>query len=419
LARLVLTSSVVAAVLSCSSFTRAEDNQNLALYARLPLAAGFHNVSAAAVPAVREALVKCANSEDCVATGTAAYYGSDPWADWPLLGISVNGGTTWQTWAVSSDSPGSLSGPATCSADRCDVPMSGDPNPKFTGAIVDFAHGTATVAPTEEVMKPANAVACVGRHCVSFVVKDLAKPPGGLLPPSAGQKVPVSFASYSADGGRTWTDVLLPVPHRLPGAARGTSVVNAAEGPWCQDAMHCAGAITVEARSCLSSLFPDVTPCRARLTMLYTDDGGRTWSARTFPVAKPDVSYIRCSTPTVCFGESLANGAFVISNDEGRTWAVHAPTEAQDIECWGVNSCIGASGKSYMLATADGGRTWLEQRVPGAPAIEGFPAWCNARGRCLANAYSGQFAEGVIVRAGPLSPWVVHRFPAPRLLHLS
>jgi hypothetical protein len=237
LARLVLTSSVVAAVLSCSSFTRAEDNQNLALYARLPLAAGFHNVPAAAVPAVREAVVKCANSEDCVATGTAAYYGSDPWADWPLLGISVNGGTTWQTWAVSSDRPGSVSGPATCSTDRCDVPMYGFPNPKLTRAIVAFAHGTATVALTGGVMKPADAVACGGRHCVSFVVKDLAKPPGGLLPPSPGQKVPVS----------------------------------------------CAGAMTVEARSCLSSSYPDVTGCRARLSMLYTDDGGRTWSSRRRP----------------------------------------------------------------------------------------------------------------------------------------
>jgi hypothetical protein len=297
LLRLVAVSGLVAATLSASAETRLADNQNLILEQRVPLAAGFYTVAAEAVPAVRYMDVTCLSDSDCVATGLGSYYGSNPWADRALLATSTNGGTTWRVGAL----PASISstGPPTCGARSCDISLISEEGGPRRELVVSFnAHGPARIDTGAAPPQPLGASTCLGNRWLAFVPKQRAHPPAPIITPPRGQTVSVWFAWYTTDGGGKWISTLLPVAHRLPGAHRGATAIYRPDGPWCTDALHCAGAEGVQPTAC--ALSGSTGPhCEAQLTMLYTSDGGKEWSTERFAVGKPDLDGVTCDTPRI------------------------------------------------------------------------------------------------------------------------
>jgi photosystem II stability/assembly factor-like uncharacterized protein len=162
--------------------------------------------------------------------------------------------------------------------------------------------------------------------------------------------------------------------------------------------------------------------------MIYTSDGGRTWSSKAFPVGRPDVGSVSCSPDGTCVGYSRGGAYgdsgggktsfFVVSGNGGKTWSGDktVPTGAGRVYGWSPTGCAAGGGPGYMVSTVDGGKTWQRQTILGSPGVLGRVAWCSDNGRCVGNAQEADFDPVVLTRATRFSAWEEHHYALPRPL---
>ena len=288
----VLVSGLVAALLSALALTRTQDEQNLVLWDKAPIAAGFHDVSAEAVPSVSVMFVTCANTSDCVATGSGTYYGPNPWASWALLGTSTDGGADWRV-AVLPSSVAVTTKP-TCSGSACRLALlPADDHVRTNGPPVPVtvtfnSDGGAQISEAKSERWPFGAVppVCTGSRCLIF-----------------GASRSGMAAWYSDNGGATWASTTFPTSRR----SSQTVPAGPGQGPWCTTPLDCTGAGVVESDACGD--LGNTRGCTWQLIMWQTADGGRTWSAKTFPVDRPPVANVECGPGGICTGLFPGDGA--------------------------------------------------------------------------------------------------------------
>jgi photosystem II stability/assembly factor-like uncharacterized protein len=106
--------------------------------------------------------------------------------------------------------------------------------------------------------------------------------------------------------------------------------------------------------------------------ILRTTDGGRTWSAVVSPTRRylRDVAFATASDGIAVGGESGQGDGVILTFDGGLTWeaqscpsatafcASREPLEAVDMLPSGAGMAV---GPRIVLATTDGGRTWIER----------------------------------------------------------
>lgn len=399
LARSSLVGAVVAVWLAGAGLTRAQDEQNLLLVTKTPLSVGFHYLSEFARPSVRFMMLACAEAPDCVGVGQGTYYGPDPWAGWPLLGVTTNGGVNWSVSAFPPTPPNDTNfGRPNCGPHQCQAFLNGTPEELVT---VSFsAHRAAKVSVHRLAVALGSSLgpACDGKDCLM------------LSQSLSGQAV----AWRSTDDGAAWSRLALPVPRRPWGKG---SLVGMPEGPWCTGSLGCTGALVVSVPACASRRVSD--RCSHQLDVLRTTDGGLSWSVSAFPVGRPnlDPRSISCSPGGICTAPDLGGHGFFISGDLGAHWTgPHAaPAGAQGFYCWNLTSCVASAGVGQMAATTDGGETWDKQALPASPRTAALPVWCGQTGNCVADSQiAWPEAPLVFTRAGATSQWVRHGFPMPR-----
>jgi photosystem II stability/assembly factor-like uncharacterized protein len=145
----------------------------------------------------------------------------------------------------------------------------------------------------------------------------------------------------------------------------------------------------------LSVVSPDVVWASGqRGTVVWTTDGGRTWSRDTVPGAGGlDLRAIAATSPLVAHAVSIGDSSRIYrTTDGGRTWslrwtATRKGTFLDAIRFWDARNGIAMSdpvnGRFLLLTTADGGASW--QEVPASavpPALEGEGGFA-ASGSCL------------------------------------
>lgn len=175
-----------------------------------------------------------------------------------------------------------------------------------------------------------------------------------------GSQSDAPFLLATTDGGRNWTEQ--HYPSNLGISTNGLFFIS------CATTSHCVM----------------VADAGGTLVILATDNGGSSWSMQPYPssiTAKTNgVGYISCPTERACyitgFTTSVSGGTPVIlaTHDGGSTWvqqsypsslgltALNMVQCADGSHCWAVGE--GSSGSSMILATSDGGATWEAQTIP-------------------------------------------------------
>lgn len=223
--------------------------------------------------------------------------------------------------------------------------LAGATRPPARGGAVQGAVASANRPLTwhSHELGPASfsAAACAGQErCVAFGL-------GGTL-------------ATSEDGGRTWSLA-------ASAALRGLTVLAAA----CPSPERCV-ALGEQATPQAEG-----APLRARRGVaLFSVDGGRSWSRA--PVRGGAVQLLgglACPSETTCYA-TAANLAMpprqadllLESHDGGTSWTTRIAGPPGGLRgalaCSGVERCVAAGGTDGVVATADGGRRWTNERLP-------------------------------------------------------
>lgn len=112
-----------------------------------------------------------------------------------------------------------------------------------------------------------------------------------------------------------------------------------------------------------------------------------TWTSHTIPGYGP-LNAVACPSPLECF--ATGNGFVLRSTDGGTAWTASVPSSPANllsVSCPSVSTCFAVGGYDssvgVILATTDGGSTWVSQTVP--PASGGLNAVsCSSTTHCVA-----------------------------------
>jgi photosystem II stability/assembly factor-like uncharacterized protein len=154
------------------------------------------------------------------------------------------------------------------------------------------------------------------------------------------------------------------------------------------------------------------TQSKAVMAMLFTGDGGKTWTRKSLPdMNAPDglgdlTPPLACPTVTTCYlllsnGSTLSpssTGDVLVTHNSGATWrrtVVQAGAILTDIACPAANLCR-VAGWDGIFATADGGVTWQRQEMAdGSPMPQVGSIACPGADTCYA--VGGQFWTDVTI----------------------
>ena len=206
-----------------------------------------------------------------------------------------------------------------------------------------------------------------------------------------------SAASYATtDGGESWTTEQLPtdfVPHDL----QCTSTANCVVTGFYQS--------------------PGGSQTTAAGTVLYTTDGGTTWTTASLPSGLGSLGTVSCATATDClatFNAADGQGSEVLaSTDGGTSWSslpasglpgvvlsTVCPAAAQ---CWaaGVTDAqvsaagvtIEAGAAALLASTSNGGQTWQSTAAPGGVSLVASLS-CPGATKCYALAFAKPAGTG-------------------------
>jgi photosystem II stability/assembly factor-like uncharacterized protein len=146
-------------------------------------------------------------------------------------------------------------------------------------------------------------------------------------------------------------------------------------------------------------------------TIITTSNGGRTWQQSSLPtgigpVGVPYSAAITCTVPNLCFivgystpGDGSPSGYVMASSDGGRSWVFEGLpsgiTSPNAISCANSSDCVVVGGgfeargglDRLILTTTDGGRTWVSRSVP--TGLGGFDAVsCPTVTTCIATGFN-------------------------------
>lgn len=158
--------------------------------------------------------------------------------------------------------------------------------------------------------------------------------------------------AFTADGGASWTNTLLP---------SWLGAVTA--GPTCPSASFCM----------VAGMEPNngsYTP-----TLAVTTDGGQSWTQLTSPDPASSLDSVACSAPDQCLGADV--GGQWSSTDEGSTWQPIADPIAmadQTLNCASSGICsafnVGTgTGPVTVEITDNLGQSWSESTVSDSPTF--------------------------------------------------
>lgn len=172
---------------------------------------------------------------------------------------------------------------------------------------------------------------------------------------------------------------------------------------------------------------PVTGPCGVlgpkHLPILYTDDGGTTWTRRLFSACP--TRELACPSATTCyaFGYPPAPGRFYRTDDGGKTWRKRGTTaalssDAISLACPTTSVCY-FGGDFEVGRSTDGTQTWRISRFSRSPSCSTggmcvpFPALaCPSRNICYAGGRDGDEALIVATRDGGRT-WTRQSFPGP------
>jgi photosystem II stability/assembly factor-like uncharacterized protein len=131
--------------------------------------------------------------------------------------------------------------------------------------------------------------------------------------------------------------------------------------------------------------------------MVSTVNGGATWNSQNLPSSGAPISAIDCPSTTTCYATGYAYtdndeyyGDVVATTDGGGSWVIQAVSTSYALDgvaCVSVTSChvIGydISGSGLMLSTTNGGGTWKDQVLPSG-VVPLFGIACRTSGVCFA-----------------------------------
>lgn len=358
-----------------------------------------------ASPVAAAPTVACPAPGDCYAATTAV-------AGVPVEQTSDGG----RQWAATATPPGlwltsglSCPSPSSCAVAAlagvppgASQPVGGAPELLVT----DDGGQQWSAASLPPAVGRATDLACTDlQHCVVV----------GLGPAGGGGSGAPAVSAATADGGTHWSVDSLP-------AGFGPRLVTGLQCP------STTGCVLVGA---------DDTAGTDRPAVMFSVDGGRSWSPATLPqgLSSGSVWSVSCGQAATCTAlvPAAASGALsgalsptvaVTTMDAGRTWQTVAPFVGgamllTDVSCAGPSSCW-ASGERLsspagpallgaIEATADGGRTWVPANLAdlvgsGVPAIGYVPSIACASDRsCVALA--GELGPGaagqLVLRSSP------------------
>ena len=149
--------------------------------------------------------------------------------------------------------------------------------------------------------------------------------------------------------------------------------------------------------------------------VLVTQDGGRNWTSRVVPTTIADLTSIACTSDSGCYvvgeytndeqiGSDASDSAAVLAtSDGGASWVNQSVLPEVDgltgVACPENSECLAVGGGS-VTATVDGGRSWAAQTIPsGVSDVNAIAcpstSSCTAVGSGILNGSSG----GIIVTA--------------------
>ncbi len=114
------------------------------------------------------------------------------------------------------------------------------------------------------------------------------------------------------------------------------------------------------------------------ISIIYTQDGGKSWSTSTMDRMRGSISGIHLYDQTTGFAvgnDSLITGIILQSKEDGTAWELCSKGTRNDLNSvFAIDSqtCFAAGFGGIMLKTIDGGKNWEEQRVRTDSAITGM-----------------------------------------------
>lgn len=395
--------------------------------------------------------VSCPSTSVCFAVGVDSDNGN-------AITVTTNGGATWTSQPVPASATGyTLSGISCSSTTECAVSGGGSASVGDMGFVLTTTDGGATWTSQSLPSSTGNLVgmACPsttdcyalgefppGSSTVGTVV--LASTDGGntwasdpvtssyggraITCPSISDCYVVGsqsgpFVSQTTDGGATWVSEVLPTGFSQltgvscnsitncvavgGGGANGQAIVETSDGgaTWSL-ASAPAGIQTLSGVAC-----PSTSDCYAvgdgdHSVILASTDGGVTWSQQTSPVST-SLSGIDCPTANNC--TAIGNGATLGTTDSGATWTVEpgsfAVNRIRAISCPSASDCFAAGGPDnnedvngggVIVATTDGGVSWISQTVPaGTATLDGIS--CASPTTCMAVGHQQGYSAGSVI----------------------
>jgi hypothetical protein len=216
---------------------------------------------------------------------------------------------------------------------------------------------------------------------------------------------PTPTSYFTANGGQSWEPSALP-PSFFPSENDQLALECFPNG-------HCIAAGTGGSGPLGQGL----------ASMIYSTDGGATWESATAPSMTATSGLMSCSDDSHCVsiessndrnGYQTASGELV-TNDGGLTWSAVPATGLESLntstpmsfdsiscpttaDCWASThliesecngSCPYVPDQAIILATSNGGLTWIAEPLPASPSaslqyVTDYPVYCVSGTDCRA-----------------------------------
>jgi photosystem II stability/assembly factor-like uncharacterized protein len=302
----------------------------------------------------RPGLITCPTAATCYVEGDTATSPSGP-ADMNSLYLSTDGTQTWRVLPVPANV--TFTSPLACAtAKECGAgALYGGHQPVYLSTTTGGHSWSARPLPAG--IGPVAELTCVSAsRC-----QGLAAPPGKTLDPNL-TPVPQTFMVTTLDSGRSWTTQSFPagdeilsvrcptteecVAAGLTGRYQEAAIVLMSRNggaTWRRGTLDRSQTLSgdpdvtcVDASHCrmLGYILPpgNVASAASQYSVYdYSDDGGLTWTAVTFPktIPAPRLDALACPTAQICYaaggdlipqGPNEQSAVVAVTHDAGRTW---------------------------------------------------------------------------------------------------
>jgi hypothetical protein len=270
------------------------------------------------------------------------------------------------------------------------------------GAFASSSTWVQRALPTGTTTLTVDGVSCSGGVCVALTTPCGYEGCGGLPP---------TGVLRSIDGGATWASVSVPdvISDANPDGIGDFKQVS------CWSATGCV----------MDYERGPVGPTEAG-GILYSADGGSTWSFATVPGQAADVTGLSCQSGGQCVaGLETSSGSsssswLLSSSDGGQTWGneTHWPSAVSSnsgLWCWGAH-CVAVGtnghGDSITASSSNGGVSWSVSRLPvGVSAV--YDVACPTATTCLTVGYGHSVLSGrVLLSTTGGTSWKVVTVPS-------